>query len=114
MHPGEILINQYLAPAGLSQNRLARDIGVPPRRINEIVLGKRSITADTAVRLATYFGNEALDWLRLQSEYDIALARATNHSDYAAIQRAGVETETPVAPRPATVVRGTIRKRLMR
>jgi addiction module HigA family antidote len=73
-HPGKTLYEQYLRPGKLSQNRLARSIGVPPRRINEIILGKRSITADTAVRLARYFGNEPAYWMKLQTDYDIALA----------------------------------------
>jgi addiction module HigA family antidote len=73
-HPGKTLYEQYLRPGKLSQNRLARSIQVPPRRINEIILGKRSITADTAVRLARYFGNEPAYWMKLQTDYDIALA----------------------------------------
>jgi addiction module HigA family antidote len=73
-HPGKILYAKFLKPMGLSQNRLARAIGVPPRRINEIVLGKRAITADTAVRLARYFSNEPAYWMKLQTDYDIALA----------------------------------------
>ena len=73
-HPGKILYEQFLRPANLSQNRLARAIEVPPRRINEIVLGKRAITADTAVRLARYFGNGPDYWMKLQTDYDIALA----------------------------------------
>ena len=66
VHPGEVMLEEFLKPMGLSQNRLALDIGVPPRRINEIVLGKRSITADTALRLARYFGNSPQFWLGLQ------------------------------------------------
>jgi len=73
-HPGKTLYAQYLLPGNLSQNRLARAIEVPPRRINEIVLGKRSITADTAVRLGRYFNNEPAYWMKLQTDYDIALA----------------------------------------
>jgi addiction module HigA family antidote len=73
-HPGKTLDEQFLQPLKLSQNRLARAIQVPPRRINEIVLGKRSITADTAVRLARYFDTEAAYWMKLQTDYDIALA----------------------------------------
>jgi len=70
-HPGKILLQQYLEPQKLSQNRLARAIKVPPRRINEIIHEKRSITADTAVRLAIYFGGSATYWLHLQAEYEI-------------------------------------------
>lgn len=73
-HPGKTLYAQFLQPRNLSQNQLARAIEVPPRRINEIVLGKRAITADTAVRLARFFDNEAAYWMKLQTDYDIALA----------------------------------------
>jgi len=75
VHPGEVLLEEFLKPMNLSQNRLALDIGVHPRRINEIVLGKRSITADTALRLARYFGNSPQFWLGLQTEYDLDVAR---------------------------------------
>ena len=71
VHPGEVLLEEFLKPMGLSQNRLAINIGVPARRINEIVLGKRSITADTALRLARYFGTSAEFWLGLQAQYDL-------------------------------------------
>ncbi|MGH8742380.1 MAG: HigA family addiction module antitoxin, partial [Burkholderiales bacterium] len=66
-HPGRILQEQFMKPAGLSQNALARELGVPPRRINEIILGKRGITADTALRLAKHFGNPARFWMELQA-----------------------------------------------
>lgn len=75
IHPGEILLEEFLRPMGISQNRIARDIGVPPRRINEIVLGKRSITADTALRLARYFDMSESFWMGLQSDYDLEEAR---------------------------------------
>jgi addiction module HigA family antidote len=68
------MLEEFLKPMGLSQNRLALDIGVPPRRINEIVLGKRSITADTALRSARYFGNSPQFWLGLQMDYDLDIA----------------------------------------
>ena len=71
VHPGEVLLEEFLRPMGLSQNRLALDIGVPPRRINEIVLGKRSVTADTALRLARYFKMSPQFWLGLQMDYDL-------------------------------------------
>jgi addiction module HigA family antidote len=70
-HPGKVLLQQYLEPRKISQNRLARAIKVPPRRINEIIHEKRSVTADTAVRLAIYFGGSATYWLHLQSEFEI-------------------------------------------
>ena len=71
VHPGEVLLEEFLKPMNLSQNRLALDIGVPPRRINEIVLGKRSITADTALRLGRYFKMSPQFWLGLQMDYDL-------------------------------------------
>lgn len=71
IHPGEVLLEEFLKPMAISQNRLAREIGVPPRRINEIVLGKRAITADTAVRLARYFGTSEKFWMGLQADYDL-------------------------------------------
>lgn len=75
VHPGEILLEEFLKPLGLSQNALARDIGVAPRRINEIVLGKRAVSADTDLRLARYFGVSEGFWLGLQMDYDLAEAR---------------------------------------
>ena len=74
VHPGEVLLEEFLKPMDLSQNRLALDIGVHPRRINEIVLGKRSITADTALRLARFFGTSPQFWMGLQSDYDLDVA----------------------------------------
>jgi addiction module HigA family antidote len=74
VHPGEVLMEEFLKPLRLSQNRLALDIGVHARRINEIVLGKRSITADTALRLARYFGTSPQFWLGLQRDYDLDVA----------------------------------------
>jgi len=71
VHPGEVLLEEFLKPMSLSQNRVALDIGVPARRINEIVLGKRRITADTALRLARYFGTSPQFWLGLQMDYDL-------------------------------------------
>lgn len=75
VHPGEILLEEFLKPMGLSQNRVARDLGVPPRRVNEIVLGKRTITPDTALRLARYFGTSERFWLGLQTDYDLEETR---------------------------------------
>jgi len=74
VHPGEVLREEFLLPLGLSQNRVAIDIGVPARRINEIVLEKRRITADTALRLGKFFGNTPQFWLGLQADYDLDLA----------------------------------------
>jgi addiction module HigA family antidote len=75
IHPGEILLEEFLKPMSISQYRLARSISVPPRRINEIVLGKRSITADTALRLSLYFGLSDRYWINLQSWYDLEIER---------------------------------------
>lgn len=76
IHPGEILLEEFLRPMGISQYRLAKDISVAQRRISEITQGKRSITADTALRLGRYFGMEAQFWLNLQSRYDLLCAEA--------------------------------------
>lgn len=75
VHPGEILLKDWLEPMGLSQYALAKAIGVPPRRINEIVKGLRGISVDTALRMATYFGTDAQSWLNLQNHYDTEVAR---------------------------------------
>ena len=75
IHPGEILLEEFIKPMGLSQNRLAIDIGVDARRINEIVLGKRAITADTALRLSRFFDNSPQFWMGLQSQYDLDIAQ---------------------------------------
>jgi addiction module HigA family antidote len=74
IHPGEVLLEDFMKPLGLSQYRLAQDIGVAPIRISQIVNGKRSITVDTALRLARYFGTSAAVWLRLQVRYDLEVA----------------------------------------
>lgn len=91
VHPGEVLLEEFLRPLELSQNRLAREIHVPPRRINEIVLGKRSLTPDTALRLARYFGTSERFWLGLQMDYDLEEAQAA----------AGEAIEREVVPRVA-------------
>ena len=77
IHPGEVLLEEFLKPMNLSQNRVALAMGVPPRRINEIVLGKRSITADTALRLGRYFGMSPQFWLGLQMDYDLDVTSDT-------------------------------------
>ncbi|MEI6452709.1 MAG: HigA family addiction module antitoxin [Actinomycetes bacterium] len=74
VHPGEVLLEEFLKPLGLSQNRLGLSLGVPPRRINEIVLHKRRVSADTALRLGRYFGTSPRFWLGLQSDYDLDVA----------------------------------------
>lgn len=75
IHPGEILMEEFLKPLGISQYRLAKDIRVPPRRINEIVLGKRSVSADTALRLARYFNLSERFWMNLQARYDLEVEK---------------------------------------
>ena len=77
VHPGEILYEEFMKPMGISQNQLGRDLAVSPRRINEIIHGKRSVTADTALRLSAYFGNSASFWLGLQLDYDLDTAMDT-------------------------------------
>ena len=77
IHPGEILSEEFMKPLGISINRLSRDLHVPPNRVHAIVHGTRSITADSALRLGTYFGVTPETWLNLQSEYDLRVARRT-------------------------------------
>lgn len=91
VHPGEVLLEEFLIPMGISQNGLARDIGVPPRRINEIVHAQRAVTADTALRLARYFGTSEEFWMGLQADYDLEEAR----------KRLGERLERDVRPRAA-------------
>ena len=85
IHPGEILMKDFIEGFGITQNRLAVSIGVPPRRINEIVHGKRGITADTALRLAQYFGTSAEFWINLQGTYELELAEDLVGEQIAAI-----------------------------
>ncbi len=87
VHPGEVLLEEFLVPMRISQNGLARAIGVPPRRINEIVLGKRVITADTALRLARAFGTSEIFWLGLQADYDLEKTRRVIAKDLAEVER---------------------------
>ena len=81
IHPGEVLLEEFLNPMGISQNAMARAINVPPRRINEIVLGKRAITADTALRLAAFFGTSEGFWLGLQADFGLEQTRQTIKQD---------------------------------
>lgn len=93
-HPGEILLHDYLEPMGISQYALAKAIGVPPRRINEIVKGLRGISVDTALRLAAFFGTDAQSWINLQTDHDLTLARQDMADVLASIQRHSVAAET--------------------
>lgn len=117
-HPGKVLQQQYLEPQNLSQNKLARAIKVPPRRINEIIHGKRGVTADTAVRLAIYFGGSATYWLHLQAEYEIEKVRQNISIQLSTIQP---PTSAPpplptniVTPGPSSTTRTSVKKRIMR
>ena len=91
VHPVEVLREEFLEPMGISQYRLAKDISVPPRRINEIVHGKRSVTADTALRLSRYFGTSERFWLNLQTGYDLDIERDRlgDRLEAEVLQRAG-------------------------
>ena len=124
-HPGKALDQLFLQPRGLSQNRIDHAIGVPPRRINEIVLGKRAISADTAVRLARFFDNEPAYWMKLQTDYDIALATNRIGIKIYAIQahqtdqpKPGTEPAQPTARQNShknqKQINHTIRRRLLR
>ena len=81
IHPGEVLLEEFLKPLDISQNRLARTMAVPPRRINEIVHGKRAVTADTAIRLARALGTSEQFWMGLQADYDLEKARKASQSE---------------------------------
>ena len=86
IHPGEVLMEDFILAHGITQHRVAVDIGVPPRRINEIVHGKRRITADTALRLARYFGTTDVFWINLQTRYDLEFERDALASDLEGIR----------------------------
>jgi addiction module HigA family antidote len=105
VHPGEVLLEEFLKPLAISQYRLAKDISVPPRRVNEIVLHKRSISADTALRFSRFFGTSAEFWLNLQSQYDLDVET----------DRIGDRLEAEVirfAPKSALPSRPRIKRRL--
>jgi addiction module HigA family antidote len=97
VHPGEVLLEEFLVPMALSQNAVARAIGVPPRRMNEIVLGKRAVTADTGLRLAKAFGTSEAFWLGLQADYDLEEARKVISGDLKKVERlaAGLSSSSP-------------------
>ena len=91
IHPGEVLLEEFLNPMGISQNALARATGVPPRRINEIVLGKRALTTDTALRLAAFFGTSEGFWLGLQADYDLEETRRGMGKELLRVEQARAE-----------------------
>ena len=87
IHPGEVLLEEFLKPLGISAYRLSKDIGIPQTRISAIIKGKRRITADTALRLSHYFGNSAKFWLGLQDDYDIEEELIANEKEFLSIKR---------------------------
>lgn len=99
VHPGEVLLEDFMKPLGLSQYRVAKDIGVPALRISQIVRGQRSITADTALRLARYFGTSAAVWLRMQARYDLEVAESKT------AKRINREVKVLQTPQPSVVGR---------
>ena len=113
-HPGKVLLQQYLQPQGISQNALARAIRVPPRRINEIVHEKSGITADTAVRLATYFNNSASYWMHLQAEFEIEKVKHDIGRQLGSIQASSQPDTVPMVNSGNSRPDSKIRKRLMR
>ena len=112
IHPGEILHEEFLGPLSLSQYRLAKETGVPARRINEIVLQKRGISADTALRLARYFGTSELFWLNLQARYELDIERARLGSQLTDVRPYVPPTPVslPARPKVAVAQRATMRR----
>ena len=107
VHPGEVLAEEFMQPLGLSQYRLAKETNVPARRINEIVQGQRAITADTALRLAKFFGTSEMFWLNLQARYDLDVQRTKLGTQLAAVRslsqfRAAAPSASRRAPRGVT------------
>ena len=113
-HPGQVLLQQYMQAQKISQNALARAIKVPPRRINEIVHEKRSITADTAVRLAIYFGGSASYWMHLQAEFEIEKVKQNITAQLCTIQTSPQTPVMPAADKENTKLASKIRQRIMR
>jgi len=112
-HPGKILLQQYIEPRKLSQNALARAIKVSPRRINEIIHEKRSITADTAIRLAIYFGGSATYWMHLQAEYEIEKIKKNINIQLSTIQSPVNNIDPPIKA-PGSKPKNSLKKRIMR
>ena len=113
-HPGKVLLQQYLQPQKISQNGLARAIKVPPRRINEIIHEKRGITADTAVRLAIYFGGSATYWMHLQAEYEIEKVKQNISLQLSTIQTSPQTPVIPAAEKENIKLASKIKQRIMR
>ena len=87
IHPGEVLLEEFLKPLGISAYRLSKDLKVPQTRVSQIIKGKRKVTADTALRLSKYFGNSAQFWLGLQNDYDLEVEQIKNNKDFAQITK---------------------------
>ena len=115
-HPGKVLLQQYIEPQKLSQNALARAIKVPPRRINEIIHEKRSITADTAIRLAIYFGGSATYWMHLQAEYEIEKIKKNINIQLSTTQPPlnTIEPKEITSKTPRSKAKNSLKKRIMR
>jgi antitoxin HigA-1 len=109
VHPGEVLLEEFIRPLGLSQYRLAKDMNVPARRINEIVKRERSITADTALRLARFFGTSEMFWLNLQARYDLDVEK--DRLGKRLVREVG-HFAAPVATRQVSLQRGTFSRRI--
>ena len=117
-HPGKVLLEQYLAPQNISQNRLARAIKVPPRRINEIIHGKRGISVDTAVRLAIFFGGSATYWTHLQAEHEIEKVKQNIavqlNTIQTPVQNQQEKQSAKKTMRQATIKSSSLKRRIMR
>lgn len=113
-HPGKVLLQHYLEPQKLSQNQLARAIKVPPRRINEIIHEKRSVTADTAVRLAIYFGGSATYWLHLQAVFEIEKVRRNISIQLSTIQAPLPKEPVKTPPSNKLKTKNNAKRRIMR
>ena len=94
IHPGEVLLEEFLKPLAISQNQLARAMGVPPRRINEIVHGKRAVTADTAIRLARALGTSEQFWMGMQADYDLEEARKAAQKELKKVENIAAQFKT--------------------
>ncbi|MDC1011801.1 HigA family addiction module antitoxin [Flavobacteriaceae bacterium] len=87
IHPGEVLLDEFLKPLGISAYRLSKDLNIPQTRVSQIIKGKRKVTVDTALRLSKYFGNSAQFWLGLQNDYDLEVEQIKNNKDFAQITK---------------------------
>jgi len=114
VHPGDVLAEEFMQPLGITQYRLAKETEVPPRRINEIVQGHRAITADTALRLAKFFGTSEMFWLNLQARYDLDVQRAKLGNRLASVRSFKQLQQTAPIPRSRRAIAGTAKTRATR